>query len=92
MDNGRYPTTEQGLRALVQKPSGEPEPRNYRPEGYLQGGAVPLDPWGEPYQYGSPGQHNTYSPSTSGASAPTASPAARTSTPTSATGPSEGGN
>jgi general secretion pathway protein G len=58
MDNGRFPTTEQGLRALVEKPSGSPEPRNYRPGGYLQGGAVPLDAWGAPFQYMSPGQHN----------------------------------
>ena len=61
LDNARYPSTEQGLRALVQKPSGEPQPKNYRPEGYLQGGAVPPDPWGEQYQYRSPGEHNTYS-------------------------------
>lgn len=61
LDNARYPSTEQGLRALVQKPSGDPQPRNYRPEGYLQGGQVPADPWGEEYQYRSPGEHNTYS-------------------------------
>ncbi len=61
LDNARYPTSEQGLRALVQKPSGEPQPKNYRPEGYLQGGAVPKDPWGEDYQYRSPGEHNVYS-------------------------------
>ena len=61
LDNARYPSTEQGLRALVQKPSGDPQPKNYRPEGYLQGGVVPPDPWGEQYQYRSPGEHNTYS-------------------------------
>ncbi|CAG0962683.1 Type II secretion system protein G [Myxococcaceae bacterium] len=61
LDNARYPTTEQGLQSLVQKPSGDPQPRNYRPEGYLQGGKVPLDPWGEEYQYLSPGEHNNYS-------------------------------
>ncbi len=61
LDNARYPSSEQGLRALVQKPSGDPQPKNYRPEGYLQGGAVPADPWGEEYQYRSPGEHNTYS-------------------------------
>ena len=60
MDNGRYPTTEQGLEALVQQPSIEPVPRSYRPEGYIQGGRVPLDPWGQPYEYESPGQHNPY--------------------------------
>ena len=61
MDNGRYPTTEQGLDALVHAPSIEPVPRNYRPEGYLQGGRVPLDPWDSPYEYVAPGEHNTYS-------------------------------
>ena len=61
MDNGRFPSTEQGLRALVEKPSGSPEPRNYRPGGYLQGGAVPMDAWGAPFQYMSPGQHNPQS-------------------------------
>lgn len=61
LDNARYPTTEQGLDALVHKPSGEPQPRNWRPEGYLQGGKVPLDPWGNAYQYAAPGQHNPYS-------------------------------
>jgi general secretion pathway protein G len=60
MDNGRYPTTEQGLEALVQQPSTEPVPRNFRPEGYLQGGRVPQDPWGAPYEYESPGTHNPY--------------------------------
>jgi general secretion pathway protein G len=58
MDNGRYPTTEQGLAALIEKPASAPEPRNYRAGGYLQGGAVPLDPWGQPFQYQSPGTHN----------------------------------
>jgi len=60
MDNGRFPTSEQGLRSLVEKPSGAPEPRNYRPGGYLQGGVVPSDPWGIPYQYASPGQRNPH--------------------------------
>jgi general secretion pathway protein G len=60
MDNGRFPTTEQGLHALVEKPTGAPEPRNYRPGGYLQGGVVPNDPWSAPYQYAAPGQHNPH--------------------------------
>lgn len=58
MDNGRFPTTEQGLEALVQRPSSAPEPRNYRSGGYLQGGKVPEDPWGNPYQYEMPGRNN----------------------------------
>jgi general secretion pathway protein G len=61
MDNARYPTTEQGLEALVSEPSGDPVPRNFLPGGYIQGGSVPADPWGEPYQYESPGQHNLQS-------------------------------
>lgn len=58
MDNGRFPTTEQGLEALVREPAIGPEPRNYRPGGYLQGDQVPRDAWGNPYQYENPGQHN----------------------------------
>lgn len=55
LDTGRYPTTEQGLAALNVPPAGET-----RWSGpYLQK-AVPLDPWGEPYQYTSPGQYGEY--------------------------------
>lgn len=61
MDNGKYPTTEQGLEALVRPPSIDPLPKNYRPEGYLSGGRVPLDPWSNDYEYLSPGQNNPYS-------------------------------
>jgi len=61
MDNGKYPTTDQGLDALVHPPTIEPIPRNYRPEGYLSGGKVPSDPWNNPYNYLSPGQNNAYS-------------------------------
>ncbi len=60
MDNGRFPTTEQGLEALVQEPTSEPTPKNYPPGGYLKRGRVPKDPWGESYQYTSPGEHNRY--------------------------------
>ena len=55
LDNGFYPTTEQGLEALVSKPSGMPEPMNYRRDGYMK--KVPVDPWGRPYVYRSPGEH-----------------------------------
>jgi general secretion pathway protein G len=58
MDNSHYPTTEQGLDALVSKPGGSPEPRNYPPGGYLKKRGALLDPWGNPYQYESPGSHN----------------------------------
>ena len=61
MDNGRFPTTDQGLRSLVEKPSGAPDPRNYRPGGYLDAKSVPKDPWGADYQYLSPGQQNPQS-------------------------------
>lgn len=50
MDNNRYPTTEQGLRALVEKPDNAP---NWNPGGYLP--KVPQDPWGNEYVYMSPG-------------------------------------
>ncbi|UDF35505.1 UNVERIFIED_ORG: type II secretion system major pseudopilin GspG [Shinella sp. XGS7] len=52
MDTGRYPTTAQGLKALVEAPGDEPRWRG----PYLQA-AVPLDPWGMPYQYRSPGSN-----------------------------------
>jgi general secretion pathway protein G len=61
MDNGRFPTTDQGLQSLVEKPAGTPEPRNYRDGGYLQTTVVPKDPWGQDYQYLAPGQHNPQS-------------------------------
>jgi general secretion pathway protein G len=53
LDNGRYPTNEQGLEALVARPQRPPEPTNWRP--YLD--KLPLDPWGSPYRYLNPGVH-----------------------------------
>jgi general secretion pathway protein G len=53
LDNLRYPTTEQGLAALVTRPSLAPVPPNWKPGGYLE--RLPRDPWGHPYQYLSPG-------------------------------------
>jgi general secretion pathway protein G len=61
MDNGSYPTTDQGLEALVRQPSIDPVPRKWRPEGYLKGGRVPEDPWGSAYEYRRPGSENPYS-------------------------------
>jgi general secretion pathway protein G len=58
MDNGRFPTTEQGLEALISEPTGAPEPLNYQPGGYLKGGQLPFDSWGNEFQYESPGSHN----------------------------------
>jgi general secretion pathway protein G len=52
LDNFKYPTTEQGLQALVKQPA-DPTITNYRSEGYLP--ALPKDPWNNPYQYVSPG-------------------------------------
>ena len=49
LDNGYYPSTEQGLQALVSKPSGYPEPRRWNQDGYLK--KMPVDPWDEPYLY-----------------------------------------
>ena len=49
LDTGTYPTTEQGLEALVHRPERPPVPRNWRPEGYLE--RVPVDPWGNAYVY-----------------------------------------
>ena len=53
LDIGRYPTTEQGLKALVERPTSEPIPQNWKTGGYLS--SVPKDPWGNPYQYSNPG-------------------------------------
>jgi len=55
LDNSVYPTTDQGLDALVSKPSASPEPRNYRDGGYIK--RLPNDPWGNEYQYLSPGDN-----------------------------------
>lgn len=49
LDNSFYPSTDQGLQALVSKPTTSPVPRNWKSDGYLQ--EVPVDPWGEAYQY-----------------------------------------
>ena len=53
LDNGRYPTNEQGLDALVTRPERAPVPSNWKP--YLD--KLPLDPWGKPYRYLNPGVH-----------------------------------
>lgn len=53
LDNQRYPTTEQGLQALVSKPTTPPVPTNWKTSGYLD--KLPTDPWGNPYQYLFPG-------------------------------------
>lgn len=55
LDNFAYPSTDQGLEALVKKPDGNPKPRNYNPKGYLE--SLPQDPWGNAYLYLNPGEH-----------------------------------
>jgi general secretion pathway protein G len=55
-EQGRYPTQEQGLEALVRKPDREPIPKHYPPDGYLEGGKVPVDAWGNSFVYLSPGR------------------------------------
>jgi general secretion pathway protein G len=55
LDNGFYPTTEQGLRALVEPSTIQPVPRNWREGGYLEKGKVPKDPWGNDFVYLCPG-------------------------------------
>jgi len=54
LDNGRYPSTEQGLDALVNKPDLDPQPRSYRNGGYIK--RLPKDPWGSDYLLLSPGE------------------------------------
>jgi len=58
LHNGFYPTTQQGLQALVTRPTIPPIPRRFSPEGYLRD--VPLDPWGNPYIYRSPGERHPF--------------------------------
>ncbi len=58
LDNGFYPSTEQGLKALIEKPTTGRIPKHYREGGYLEGHKIPKDPWGNPYIYISPGVHD----------------------------------
>lgn len=55
LDNTRYPTTDQGMQALVNKPDSDPVPRNYKDGGYIK--RLPADPWQNDYQLLSPGEH-----------------------------------
>jgi general secretion pathway protein G len=55
LDNMIYPTTDQGLEALVTEPTDAPEPKNWKAGGYLD--RLPADPWGNPYLYLNPGAH-----------------------------------
>ncbi|MEM1090621.1 MAG: type II secretion system major pseudopilin GspG [Pseudomonadota bacterium] len=56
LNNTFYPSTQQGLQALVSAPGGYPEPRNYKQGGYLK--RLPKDPWGNDYGYANPGSRS----------------------------------
>lgn len=60
LDNGFYPDTQQGLAALVEKPITGRVPERYREGGYLEQRKIPVDPWGNPYVYISPGVYGDF--------------------------------
>jgi general secretion pathway protein G len=60
LDNGKYPTTEQGLQALVEAPAAGELAKSWREGGYLEKGKVPKDPWRNDYIYLSPGTHGDF--------------------------------
>ena len=60
LDNGFYPTTEQGLKALIEMPTTEPVPNNWKDKGYLEKKKIPTDPWGREYLYLCPGVHGDF--------------------------------
>lgn len=57
LDNFHYPSTDQGLQALVEKPSGDPPAKNWKSGGYVS--RLPKDPWGNAYLYLNPGRHGS---------------------------------
>lgn len=61
LDNHAYPTTDQGLQALISKPTAPPAPPNWKTGGYLTRSSVPKDPWGNEFKYIIPGVKNTSS-------------------------------
>ena len=60
LDNGRYPSTDQGLQSLVAVPDSGVIPKNWRKGGYLEKNKVPKDPWGNEFVYISPGVHGDF--------------------------------
>ncbi len=60
LDNGKYPSTEQGLEALVVQPQTGDIPKKWRKGGYIEKGKIPPDPWGNDYVYLSPGAHDDF--------------------------------
>jgi len=67
LDNGSYPTTEQGLKALVEAPTAGTLPKNWRKGGYLEKGKIPKDPWKNEFIYVCPGSHGDFDLSSLGA-------------------------
>lgn len=67
LDNGLYPSTDQGLQALVEKPKSGKLPQKWREGGYLDSTKVPKDPWENPFVYLSPGLHGDFDLSSYGA-------------------------
>ena len=66
LDNGNYPTTEQGLKALVEPPTVGELPKNWRQGGYLEKGKIPKDPWDHDFVYVCPGTHGDFDLSSMG--------------------------
>ena len=60
LDNGAYPSTEQGLDALIKQPETGTVPKNWREHGYLESAKVPKDPWGNAFVYIMPGEHGEF--------------------------------
>jgi general secretion pathway protein G len=60
LDNGVFPSTEQGLQALIDKPTAGQIPSNWRTGGYLESKSVPKDPWKNDFLYLAPGEHGDY--------------------------------
>ncbi|KAA0514953.1 type II secretion system major pseudopilin GspG [Enterobacter kobei] len=69
LDNHRYPTTEQGLEALITAPAQAPRAENYNPDGYIR--RLPADPWGNDYILISPGEHGAIDIMSTGSDAET---------------------
>lgn len=67
LDTGSYPTTEQGLKALVEAPPVGQQAKSWRQGGYLERGKVPKDPWGNDFVYLSPGVHGDFDLASNGA-------------------------
>jgi general secretion pathway protein G len=70
LDSGNFPSTEQGLQALLTKPATGVIPKNFRDGGYLESKSIPQDPWGNDYAYISPGEHGDYDLYSMGPTAP----------------------